>query len=656
MSTNNIDSWTRGRDQVLLSKGRIEKQKKETWDDVTSIRLEADDHENERRALEEHKRQERYNIIQNEAIQSSTKNAAIEMRWASLLEEENCEELNESINDQLDKCKTIVDEKESLIEEFKQEIKSKDEEYMKALKQQSKDIDGLISRMRSQFFDLRGSYENELKEIEEAFMEERNDILKANKDEIDDLFEKHKRMENEYMENRERQEDTESDQLERSRTKDADTFQKHKIELEKDFQMLQKVMEDMKVLYQLNAEKLDYNSQILEQRRNENQQTINNLKKKQRRLNETFRITMKKYNESEKKYRDENQELTREYKRITKQFKDLQKKFRHFEKADYTKYSDIFNMNEQEIKDLANKVLQADRTIHIQQLGLAWTPPQDLTTQMTVDHNQSSLIDNSKHNSNITEEEPSQNRLDESRVSSGRVKQVFQLLAQECSFLIEDKILEAIEEKPEAEQLVAKVDSIRKSLGIESMEDVELLVSVFWDHNLNIYERPDPLNADDSRAGEDYDPEAEAAAEELEIDMDEILNILKEFAEAQEARSKEQAGRPGTIKKKNKMNLREETEKEKKEREREEEKQYWEKMSKVLDPKTEAVWMALDTALSKYYKLLQDRQNLVEETGLLHQQNEELKTLLNQYLQAGVNHELKVPPTQIIRLDDDHQI
>ena len=38
-------------------------------------------------------------------------------------------------------------------------------------------------------------------------------------------------------------------------------------------------------------------------------------------------------------------------------------------------------------------------------------------------------------------------------------------------------------------------------------------------------------------------------------------------------------------------------------------------------------------------------------TGLLNQQNEELKTLLNQYLQAGVNQELQVPPTQVIRLD-----
>jgi len=36
-------------------------------------------------------------------------------------------------------------------------------------------------------------------------------------------------------------------------------------------------------------------------------------------------------------------------------------------------------------------------------------------------------------------------------------------------------------------------------------------------------------------------------------------------------------------------------------------------------------------------------------------QNEELKTLLNQYLQAGVNHELYVPPTEMIRLEEEDE-
>ena len=74
-------------------------------------------------------------------------------------------------------------------------------------------------------------------------------------------------------------------------------------------------------------------------------------------------------------------------------------------------------------------------------------------------------------------------------------------------------------------------------------------------------------------------------------------------------------------------------------------------MTQILPDQKLSVWKALDKALQKYHSMLVDRQNLIEETGLLNQQNEELKTLLNQYLQAGVNQELQVPPTQVIKLD-----
>jgi hypothetical protein len=41
-------------------------------------------------------------------------------------------------------------------------------------------------------------------------------------------------------------------------------------------------------------------------------------------------------------------------------------------------------------------------------------------------------------------------------------------------------------------------------------------------------------------------------------------------------------------------------------------------MTTVLDEKKLSVWRALDKALSKYYGLLVERQNLIEETGLLN--------------------------------------
>jgi hypothetical protein len=72
-----------------------------------------------------------------------------------------------------------------------------------------------------------------------------------------------------------------------------------------------------------------------------------------------------------------------------------------------------------------------------------------------------------------------------------------------------------------------------------------------------------------------------------------------------------------------------ESEEQKAEREKKKQKMFWERLTTILTPQKLSVWKALDNTLASYYKTLVKRQNLIEETGLLNQQNEELKTLLN---------------------------
>ena len=111
--------------------------------------------------------------------------------------------------------------------------------------------------------------------------------------------------------------------------------------------------------------------------------------------------------------REDNQALTDDYKRITEQFRELQKKsrwekyssltfiilgfyeqyffrilwnkgryyhylpflFRHFQTTDQKKFHDIWAMNEEQVRELVHSVLEEDRIIHEQQLGLPWEAP-----------------------------------------------------------------------------------------------------------------------------------------------------------------------------------------------------------------------------------------------------------------------------------------
>ena len=63
-----------------------------------------------------------------------------------------------------------------------------------------------------------------------------------------------------------------------------------------------------------------------------------------------------------------------------------------------------------------------------------------------------------------------------------KIKNVFKVLIQECPYLIDDKAIERCEGKSLKEQFSIKIDSIRKSLGIEQMQDVSLLVDTMYDY------------------------------------------------------------------------------------------------------------------------------------------------------------------------------
>ena len=227
------------------------------------------------------------------------------------------------------------------------------------------------------------------------------------------------------------------------------------------------------------------------------------------------------------------------------------------------------------------------------------------------------------------------------------------------------------EGKNQKDQFLIMIDSIRKSLGIESMDDVTLLVDTFYEFGPKKKKRIEAEEAERKAAKEDQqsnsganpvkddkkkkddkdknkapqpevntiedDEQEEKDPLQPDIDLDDVVEVLQEFHFKREEKLNNQdlIGNPALKKKSNFQ-----TEEQKQERQKREEKVFWERMTKVLSDKGLSVWRALDKALTKYYALLVERQNLIEETGLLNQQNEELKTLLNQYLQAGVNHDL----------------
>ena len=142
-------------------------------------------------------------------------------------------------------------------------------------------------------------------------------------------------------------------------------------------QILQKCMEDMKAVYRLNEEKLDFNQRVLKEREKVNKSAIDGLKKRVRRYKDNLRLAKDKFEIQTKKYAKDNKVMTKDYKKFTAEFLLLQIKYERFEKSDKNRFNEIWSMNQNEVMALCEKLKDCDRVIHVQQLGISWQPPSD---------------------------------------------------------------------------------------------------------------------------------------------------------------------------------------------------------------------------------------------------------------------------------------
>lgn len=598
---------SRSKTQVAETRSRIDRIKTTGNAEVTKVRIVGDSRENDRRISEEVNRQGRRQKLLYEAESSARQNAAVAMKWSALFDKEIPQELLQEIEMQRDTCDRIIQSKDRLIKEFKTELKAKDDEYVKSLKKQAEDIDLLLERMGRQYGMLRKAFEDELDDVETAFMQERHELMTANGTELTSLMERRKEQEEQYMEARRGRVEEHQLQLQAQRVYDAEAYNILKIKMETEIQTLEQQLEEMRATYQLNQEKLDYNYRVLVERDSENTNTIKQQKKKLTRMADVLSSLKAKYAREERRYKQENQDLTEEYKRITEQFKDLQNKFQHFEVADTNRYRDVWQMNEEGITELMRKVLQADKIVHEQQLGLNWFPPSEHIFQA------GSQGGASGQRATQADGEGEGGPISRGQMDNENIKRMLELLCNEAGFLVEGKIQKLLEPLPPDEQNLLKIDSILKVLGVEGAADVEKLLSYFL---------------------------ADADNHEL-IHPNDAIKAIKAFVEEHQA-ERQRGG--DTVKTAKREAGQEVT--------RREEREFWERMASIISDKTFRVWNALEKALQKYNALVSARSSTIDEVAELQQQNGELKALLNQYLSSRINEDLHVPPTQVIQLDN----
>ncbi|KAM6270356.1 dynein regulatory complex protein 1-like [Spheniscus humboldti] len=665
----------RSHKQIEESRQRLAKLLFDGTQLVTNIQVAADLRETQRRAEEAELKLQRVEKLENEAKSSTYKFEEITSKWALAKEMTIPQELWQLLNQQQQQCALLLEEKNKLIGDLQQELKNKDEQYVQAIKKQSDDIHLLLERMEGQIRIMLKTYRHKLLQIEKAFELERRELLDNNRKKREEAIQAHNARELEYLHARMRKVEEFEKQLNQLRVEDEEEYNSMKIQLENDVQNLERQLQQMKAAYQLNQEKLEYNLQVLKKQDEENTIIRSQQKRKLNRLHSLLNNLRTKLAKQEKQFREENQSLAADCERITGQCKEVQRRMRHFAVSDAEKFTEVWLMNEEEAKGLMQKALDADRTIHTQQLGLPWEEPRHwfLDNVGPLGHYKVKRMATklaaevlTESGSGGREEEGSEKKEEvgsgeggkgntakvEDRVTPLRniskttAKRILELVSDESGFLIESKLLRPLRALGRHERTLMRLDSIFAALEIDSEDDLYQLVDFFLK-----YKAQEVAVSQSSPSGEDVRDLAEAREDggssaqrdELKpprsspgslpsvyMHADDVLRILKAFVRGFD-KLREKDGSAKEI-----LQVRDSSK----------DGEYWEALAHVIPEPTLKLWDALAVALEEYYEVLKRRASLLAEAAILQQQNSELCLLLEEYVSSGVNSNLPSPPTQ----------
>ncbi|XP_005990964.1 dynein regulatory complex protein 1 isoform X2 [Latimeria chalumnae] len=630
------EDLSKSRKQIEDSRQRLTKLQRDGTELVSNIQVAGDSREAQRRIEQEEARRQRTEKMENEAKASQEKFEDITRKWMTTNTMQIPQDFRDLLNMQQQQCAFLIEEKNKLISDLQKELKLGDDRYVKDLKKQGEDISLMIERMEEQIKTLSRSYHEELLQIERSFELERHDLMESNDKQWEQMMQARRDQELDYLITRMKRVEEQEMQLEELRTVDAEEYNIIKIKLETDVQILEQQLQQMKATYQLNQEKLEYNFQVLKKRDEENTITKSQQKRKITRQQDVLNNLKIKLAKQEKQYREDNQALTDDYKRITEKYKDLQRKMRHFAAVDSSNFRDIWLMNEEEVKMLVRKALEADRIIHEQQLGMPWKMPvlwfMDNVGPIIPEHKKKRTavevakeviisavsqpgeegsqsfpfcLSSSPSGSQVPEEkskietDDSKSSVDKPQwVSLPTVKRLLEILCDESGFLIESKLLKLLLPLERDEQSLMKLDSIFAALGIENEDDVFKLANFFIK-----YKRQQDASLQD--AGID--------AQEAAVDSKEKTDLQSEKGSRLPASSKLAH-------------------------------------ADLVHPND--VLKALRAFVSEYHKssyVLTERLKLLTQTDSLKQQNLELRMLLHQYINSKMTAELEIPPTHVFQ-------
>lgn len=572
----------------------------ETTNAVTYFVANAAAVEADRRDREEVKSDTRREHREEELALNEPKLNAMELRFNGLQKYTISHELHAALEQQKKECETVLACKESILKELIAMLEDKEEEYVSLLRSNNTQVNEMVSAMRVKTTEYLDHYATEIEEVEKTYMDDRKAFLENCTAEIQQLVKMRRTRDVDYRKRREAKLLEAQSKLAEKNDENYEDFNSCKKGYEDNIFSLRQEREKCKADFMLNGERLNYNLQVLRERVKENKNAQSQYKRKLAKLQETLSSLVARYQESDKRFQKANKELTTQLHRVGAKYRELQKKFQFFEKADKTKFRQLWSMHDQSSKALVHRCLQADRVLFEDILCMPWKPPEICFWPEEQDD-----LDG------LEEEEEEQH---EELIMNEPALMLFHILQNQAPFLVDENVRDAINAISGTSEEQASVEGILTTLKIHKNNEVADLLEYFM------------VESDDETLALINPQEAIRA-----------LNSFLEERTVKNAKEKENA-------QKSESKSRESAKEKALKRFKQAEKNYWKQLTQCVPQEHLHIWEALETGLERYLAQLQQRKALVGSTDALRAQNDELKGLLQQYMQSGINYQLYAPP------------
>ncbi|XP_077264653.1 dynein regulatory complex protein 1 [Temnothorax americanus] len=472
--------------QILASSELLENLSVEGDEVVTSVKVANDARELQRRREAREIRRTLLRKLEEDDEECVRRYRVIDEKWSNILASKDPLDIHAEMEAQNAKCLEIMERKDAVIAELRQELENADLKFVTDQKSQNEDIDLLINRMDNQMNIMTKAYRCELSLINDVMESERKMLLENLSEKWEALYKKLREDSFAGLDRRKEIMREYEEEMKKVVIEHQEEFRAQKISFELEIQKLQQEVQSTKALCFMNVEKLDYSYAVLKRREDENTIVKNQQKRRINKLQDIINGLKKNYTELEENTRLEIQRLTDQVIKAHKNILDLVEKSNHFTRINDKKYMQIWDMNAKNANELLDKILNADKVIYEQALGMEWSPPEQTLLEkkdlpsyssvMSTIEEENRLINEKK---TICESYKPASTIEEINLERRLLNRIIKNIADRCDYLIEDRLLELLLPYTANDQLIIRLDNVFQALNIKSEKELGFLLNFF---------------------------------------------------------------------------------------------------------------------------------------------------------------------------------